>query len=133
MTYIMAYLATGFVFFAIDFVWLAYVAKTFYRAQLGGLMANEVNLSVAGVFYALYVAGIVIFAVVPALKSGELRGALMFGALFGFFAYATYDLTNLATIRGWPVVMSFVDMAWGTVLTATSATLGYLITRSLVS
>ena len=129
MTWIIAYLATAFVFFAIDIIWLAVVARGFYTSQLGDLMADQVRWGIAIGFYAVYVIGIVFFAVRPALASGDWRTALMFGALFGFFCYATYDLTNMATLRGWPVQMSIVDMIWGTVLTGTSATLGFLITR----
>ena len=128
MTWIIAYLATAFVFFAIDIIWLAVVARGFYTSQLGDLMADQVRWGIAIGFYAVYVIGIVFFAVRPALASGDWRTALMFGALFGFFCYATYDLTNMATLRGWPVQMSIVDMIWGTVLTGTSATLGFLIT-----
>ena len=129
MTWIIAYLATAFVFFAIDIIWLAVVARGFYTSQLGDLMADQVRWGIAIGFYAVYVIGIVFFAVRPALASGDWRTALMFGALFGFFCYATYDLTNMATLRGWPVQMSIVDMVWGTALTGTSATLGFLITR----
>ncbi len=129
MTWIVAYIATALVFFAIDIVWLAVVARSFYFSQLGDLMADQVRWGVAFGFYAVYVVGIVIFAIRPALASGDWRTALMFGALFGFFCYATYDLTNIATIRDWPVRMSIVDMIWGTALTGTSATLGYLLTR----
>lgn len=131
MQYVVAYLATGMVFLVIDFVWLAYVAKTFYRSQLGDLMAEQVNFLAAGGFYAIYIIGIVIFAVAPAMKSGDVGDALVYGALFGFFAYATYDMTNLATLRNWPVTMTWVDMAWGTVLTSSSASMGYLLTRML--
>ncbi|MGI9524454.1 MAG: DUF2177 family protein, partial [Hyphomicrobiaceae bacterium] len=86
---------------------------------------------VAGGFYTIYVVGIVIFAVAPAMKSGDVRDALVYGALFGFFAYATYDMTNLATLRNWPVTMTWVDMAWGTVLTSSAASMGYMLTRML--
>ena len=131
MNFLSAYIATAVVFFILDFIWLGFVAKNFYRSQLGDLMAEQVNMAVAAGFYAAYAAGIVIFAVSPALKSGEWRDALIYGALFGFFAYGTYDLTNIATLRDWPVAMSIVDMIWGTALTATSATLGFFITRAL--
>ena len=127
--WITAYLATTVVFFAIDIVWLSVVARTFYFSQLGDLLAPQVNWGVALGFYLLYVVGIVIFAIRPAVESGDWRTAALFGALFGFFCYATYDLTNMATIRDWPVKMSLVDMIWGTVLTSASATGGFLITR----
>ena len=120
---------TGAGFLLIDFIWLGYVATKFYRTQIGHLMAENVRFDVAAAFYAIYVVGIVIFAVMPALKSGDMRDALLYGALFGFFAYATYDLTNLATLRQWPILVSIVDVAWGTVLTSTSAAIGFYLTR----
>ena len=132
MTNLIAYGATALVFFGLDFLWLGTVANSFYRGQLGPLMAEQVNIPVAALFYALYVVGLVIFAVAPALAAGSWKTALMYGALFGFFAYATYDLTNLATLRDWPAALSVVDLIWGTVLSGTSATLGYLITRKFV-
>ena len=131
MTYLTAYIATTIVFFVLDFIWLGYVAKSFYREQLGPLMADPINVPIAVGFYAIYTLGIVIFAVSPALNAQNWQTALIYGALFGFFAYATYDLTNMATIQGWPMKMSMVDMVWGTFLTATSATIGYYLTRIL--
>lgn len=130
-TYITAYLATAVVFFTLDLLWLGWVAREFYRGQLGELQRPSPILSVAAAFYALYVIGIVIFAVAPAIEAGSWRTALVLGGLFGFFAYATYDLTNIATLRSWPVAMSLVDLAWGTVLTAVSAAVGYGLTRQL--
>ena len=127
--YLIAYGATMLVFFAIDFVWLGVVAKDFYRERLGALMLEQVNLPVAAVFYLIYIVGIVVFAISPALQGGSWKTALMLGGLFGFIAYGTYDVTNLATLRGWPVSVVIVDMAWGTVLTGVSAALGYAITR----
>lgn len=130
-SYIIAYLTTAAVFFVLDFIWLGTVARSFYREQLGDLMADPINIPAAAGFYAMYVVGILIFAVVPALKAESLGYALLYGALFGFFAYATYDMTNIATIRDWPVKMSIVDMVWGTALTGFSAAAGYLLTRAL--
>lgn len=127
MTYLIAYLATAVVFLAIDALWLGIVATSFYKTQLGSLMAPKVNFTAAGGFYLMYCIGLVIFAVAPALKSGSLADAALYGALFGFFCYATYDMTNLATLRDWPLKMSIVDMAWGTVLSGTSAAAGYWI------
>lgn len=127
--YIIAYLATAVVFFLLDFLWLGVVMRSFYVGHLGDLMADKVNLFAAGAFYILYIVGIVIFAVAPALRSEDWTAALLFGALFGFFAYGTYDMTNLATLRGWPLAVTVVDLAWGTALTAASAVAGYLVTR----
>jgi uncharacterized membrane protein len=129
MKYVFAYLAAGTTFFAVDLVWLGIVAKSFYREQIGALMRDEINIPAAIVFYALYVVGVVIFAVSPALHTGSWRTAIALGALFGFFAYATYDMTNLATLRGWPIAMVAVDIAWGTFLTAISAAAGFLVTQ----
>jgi uncharacterized membrane protein len=129
MTYIVAYLTTAVVFFVADYVWLGVVAKSFYRDRLGALMAEQVNMPVAGLFYLAFVLGIVIFAVAPALDAQSWWRALLFGALFGFFAYGTYDMTNWATLRDWPAIVSIVDLTWGTTLTGLSATAGYFLTR----
>ncbi|MBZ8131924.1 DUF2177 family protein [Afifella sp. IM 167] len=126
---IVAYLSTAIVFFGLDFVWLSVMGGTFYRSALGEMMADKPNLPVAGVFYLVYVAGLVYFAVSPALASGSWTTALIAGAVLGFVAYGTYDITNLATLRNWPVSVTVVDLAWGTCVTGFSATMGYLITR----
>jgi len=115
------------VFLVVDFVWLGIVARSFYRSQMGSLMASPIVWWAAILFYLLSVAGIVWFAVMPAIDGGGWTKALLLGAAFGFFTYMTYDLTNLATLRGWPVTLAVVDIAWGTVLCATVATVGYLI------
>jgi len=132
MQYLAAYLATAAIFLLVDFVWLAYVAKNFYAARLGPLLLDKPNLTVAAVFYAIYVIGVVIFAVAPALQSGSWKTALIYGALFGLFTYGTYDMTNLATLKNWSVTVTVVDIIWGTVLTGASALLGYLIVTRLV-
>jgi uncharacterized membrane protein len=125
--YALLYLATIPVFFLIDLLWLGVVARGFYRSQLGSLVADQINWPVAILFYLLFIAGLLLFAVVPALDAGSWTRALLFGAAFGFFAYATYDLTNLATLRGWPPLLTVVDIAWGTVLGATVATASFII------
>ncbi len=127
--YLAAYAVTSFVFFAIDFVWLSRIAKRFYFDRLGDILLDRPNLGAAAAFYAVYVVGIVIFAVAPALREQSAVTALVYGALFGFFAYATYDMTNYATLRNWSLTVSLVDIAWGTCLTGVSALLGYLGTR----
>jgi len=132
MKYVVAYVTAGLTFFFVDLIWLGFVAKSFYRDQIGSLMLEKINIPVAILFYALYVIGVVIFAVSPALHNNSWRTAILFGALFGFFAYSTYDLTNLATLRGWPITLVVVDIAWGAFLTAASATVGFLVTRALV-
>lgn len=128
---IIAYLCTVGVFLAIDFIWLGFVAKNFYASQLEHLMADQVNFVTAGGFYLIYAIGIVIFAVAPALENNQWTHAALYGALFGFFAYATYDFTNQATLKDWPVIVTIVDVSWGTVLTGASATLGYFLTRMI--
>ena len=129
MKIIYLYLLTVPVFFAIDMLWLGLVAKGFYRAQLGALLRPEVNWAAALVFYLLYILGILIFATLPALEKGAIRQALIMGALFGFFAYATYDLTNLATLKDWPLMVVVVDIIWGVVLTAAVAGASFFIGR----
>ena len=127
--YLTAYAATAVIFLAIDFIWLSKVARVFYFERLGDLLLDKPNMGAAVIFYAVYVIGIVFFAVVPALRAESASMALIHGALFGFFAYATYDMTNYATLRNWPLVVSLVDIAWGTCLTGASALAGYLATR----
>ena len=114
-------------FFAIDLVWLGVMAKTFYRQHLGHLLAAEINWVAAIAFYLLFIAGIVFFAVKPALAVNSATRALVYGALFGFFTYATYDLTNHATMRDWPAIVTVVDMVWGTVLSGSVAYLSYQV------
>jgi len=123
--FLLVYVVTLPVFFAIDLVWLGLVAKPFYRQHLGHLLAAEINWVAAIAFYVLFIAGIVFFAVKPALDVNSATRALVYGALFGFFTYATYDLTNHATMRAWPAIVTAVDMAWGTVLSASVAYLSY--------
>lgn len=113
------------VFFALDFVWLSTATQRIYRRYLGDLLADQPKLAVAAGFYLLFVVGIVALAVLPALQEGSVVGALWRGALFGLLAYATYDLTNLSTIRDWPWQVSVIDMAWGTALNALVAVAGY--------
>lgn len=127
---ITAYVATLVVFLAIDMVWLNAVASEFYNAQLGDRL--EINTGAAVGFYALYVVGIVMFGVWPALRSGRLRDAALWGGLFGFFCYATYDLTNLATLKDWPWMVAVVDIPWGVFLTGASALGGAWATRALL-
>lgn len=133
MRWIIAYLSTAAVFLVGDFVWLGFVARSFYRDQLGELMAPQPNWTAAVAFYLLYLVGVVYFAIAPALSSGLWTTALMGGLLFGLIAYGTYDLTNLATVRGWPAALSVVDMGWGAVLTGAAATVGFLAVRAFAS
>ena len=116
--YLALYALTIPVFFVIDMIWLGVVAKGFYRRNLQFIVSETVNWAAAAIFYMIYVAGILFFAVRPAVEANTLRQAFWLGALFGFFTYATYDLTNMATIRGWPPVIVIVDVIWGACLGA---------------
>jgi uncharacterized membrane protein len=122
---LLVYAVTLPIFFAVDLVWIGVVARSFYQRQLGFLLSPNVNWPAALLFYAVYIAGIVFFAVRPALEVGSATRALACGAFFGFVAYATYDLSNQATVRDWPVLVTVVDLAWGTVLTAVVSYLSY--------
>ena len=121
------YLLTVPVFFAIDMLWLGYIARNFYKTQLQHLLSPEVNWPAAFLFYFVYIAGILIFAVRPGLSAQSLGVACLYGALFGFFTYATYDLTNLATLTNWPIKVVVVDIAWGTLLCTLVGGASYLI------
>lgn len=121
------YIATLLFFTVVDFIWLGLVAKDFYRSSIGHLMTDSFNIPAAILFYVVYAAGILYFAVNPALESGSFSKAAMLGVAFGFFTYATYDLTNLATLRDWPVGITIADMAWGSILTGAAASFGYAI------
>lgn len=122
--YLVAYVAALAVLAVLDALWLGAVAKDFYRGQIGHLMAEQVRFGVAACFYLLYIVGVVVFAVAPALAAESVPRALMLGALFGFFAYMTYDLTNLATLRGWSWQVTLADIAWGSFVSAVAAGAG---------
>lgn len=119
------------VFFALDFTWLSIATTRIYQPMLGELLAKQPKVAVAAAFYLLYVVGVVALAVVPGLREGSVVGALWRGALFGLLAYATYDLTNLSTIREWPWQVSVIDMAWGTTLNSLVAIAGFYGGRML--
>lgn len=125
------YLLTVPVFFVIDLIWLGVVARGFYRDNLAHLLSATVNWPAAIVFYLLFIAGILYFAVLPALAEGSLWRAVINGALFGFFTYMTYDLTNLATLPDWPIKVVIVDILWGTMLCASVAASAFMIGRWL--
>ncbi|MBL8088883.1 MAG: DUF2177 family protein [Anaerolineales bacterium] len=110
------YFITLITFLAIDSFWLGLVAPSFYRSQIGHLMADNANFLAAGIFYLLYIYGLLIFVILPSLKNESMYQNVIRGALFGLITYATYDLTNLATLRDWPLLVTGVDMAWGTIL-----------------
>jgi uncharacterized membrane protein len=115
------------VFFAIDMVWLVLVAKNFYQKQIGFLMKPDINWLAAIIFYLLFIAGLVTFVISPAIEKHSMVHAVLFGALFGLITYATYDLTNLATLKDWPLLVTVVDLIWGTVLAASISLITYII------
>jgi uncharacterized membrane protein len=117
VSYVVALALVG----GLDLVWLSTMADRLYRPTLGDVMLKSPNLAAAAAFYLLYPVGLVIFAVAPALKSGGVVTALLYGALFGAFTYGTYDLSNQATLRNWSTTLTLVDMAWGTFLAACSS------------
>ena len=126
---IISYLLTTVVFFAIDMVWLGFIAKTLYRKYLGALISDTVNWTAAIIFYLIFIVGIFIFVITPAVEKQSVVRAIVLGAIFGFIAYATYDLTNYATLKGFPLNIVFIDLAWGAVLTALVSVAGYYIVK----
>lgn len=125
--FIKIYLITVPIFFAIDMIWLGLIARNFYQAQIGNLMRPSVNWTAAIIFYLMFIAGMIIFVISPALEKSSWTHALIYGALFGLITYATYDLTNLATLKDFPVTVAVVDMIWGTVLSASVCTISYFL------
>ena len=119
------------VFFAIDMVWLAVVAKNFYQKQIGFLMKPDINWLAAIIFYLLFITGLIIFVITPAMVKQSWVHALLYGALFGLVSYATYDLTNLATVKDWPLLVTVVDLVWGSVLAASVSVITYLIANRI--
>lgn len=123
------YLLTTAVFLIIDMAWLGLIAKNLYQRYLGDFLTDKVNWMAAFIFYLLYVVGISIFAIYPSVNKNSVFSAVLMGGLFGFFSYATYDLTNLATLKDWPLPIVFIDIVWGAVLTATVSLLGFYIVK----
>ena len=129
--YLKLYFATLIVFFAIDMIWLGLAARGFYQKHLGFLMAPSPNWFAAIVFYLLFIVGILVFVVVPGLKDNSLQTTLLRAALFGLITYATYDLTNLATLKDWPILVTVVDMIWGTLLSVAVSLASFMIGKWL--
>ncbi len=125
MSWIAAYIAAAVTFLALDALWLGVVAQKLYQREFGPMLLEKPNMTAAAAFYALYLVGVVVFAVKPALEAGGWTRALLQGALFGLVAYATYDLTNLATLKGFPVRVVAPDLVWGMVVTSVAALAGY--------
>jgi uncharacterized membrane protein len=118
--------------FVIDIIWLVLVAKDFYQRQIGSLMRPDIGWFAAIAFYLLFIAGLVVFVVSPAIEKHSWTHALLFGSLFGLITYATYDLTNLATMKDWPVLVTVVDLLWGMVLSASVSVLTYLVSTKIL-
>jgi uncharacterized membrane protein len=123
------YLLTIPIFFLLDLIWLGYIAKGFYRQNLAFILSPEVNWPAAIVFYMIYIVGILFFAVAPAIERSSITRALIWGVSYGFFTYATYDLTNMALIKDWPLKIVVVDILWGMVLCGIVAMLSFVIAK----
>jgi uncharacterized membrane protein len=121
------YLASLLAFLLIDLTWLGLVARGFYRRHLEHLLAKRTNWAAAVVFYLLFVLGLLVFAIVPGLAAGSLPKTLLWGAMYGFFTYVTYDLTNMATLKNWPLVLVLVDITWGVVLATSVSSVGFWV------
>lgn len=130
--YIKLYLAAVAVFFAIDLLWLGVVAKNYYHKALDHLLRPNVNWTAAILFYLIYIVGILVFAVLPGIGKESLRHAALWGGLYGFFTYVTYELTNLALLKDWPLNVVIVDILWGTFLCTAVASLSFLVGRWLL-
>lgn len=132
MIFVKLYFLAVPIFFLIDMLWLGLIAKGFYQKQLADFLSPNVNWTAAIIFYLIYIVGILFFAVWPAFQEGSLSKALLYGALFGFFTYATYDLTNLATLKDWPLIVVVVDIIWGAILCLSVSGLSYLLGKTLL-
>ncbi len=119
------------VFFVIDMIWLGLVAKNFYKNQIGFLMKPDINWTAGIIFYLLFIIGLVYFVIAPAVENGSWMNAFIFGALFGLITYATYDLTNLATLKDWPLMLTLVDLAWGATLGSLVSVITYFISSKI--
>ena len=131
MKFLVQYLIVLVVFFAVDLVWLGVIAKDLYAKLLGHLMAKSVNWPAAMIFYLIFILGLVIFVIQPTLADGNLIKGLGLAALFGLVTYATYDLTNLATLRDWPILITVIDLAWGTTLSTLVTLISVLILQRI--
>ncbi|MDP1750075.1 MAG: DUF2177 family protein [Reyranella sp.] len=128
---VVGYLAALAALAVLDALWLGVVSREFYKARLGKLLLDRPLWSVAILFYLIHAAGIAVFAVPPAVAAGTWSAAVLYGALFGFCVYAAYDITNLATLRGWSMALSLVDLVWGAAATAAATLVAFLVVRSV--
>ena len=132
--YAWIYAITTIVFFLIDLIWIGVVAKNFYAATIGHMLRDSVNWPAALLFYLMYIGGIVLFVLAPAIRSGsKLCHVALMGGLLGVFAYGTFDLTALALLEGWPVIVTIVDMVWGVILTGGTASGAYWISQTFLT
>src|SRR3569833_1943313 len=131
--YALAYVVVSISFAAMDGAWLSIMGPALYKPALGALLADKVRLLPAVVFYLLYPVGIEMFVIIPVLRTGSVGHAAIYGALFGLFAYATYDLTNAATLRQWTTQITLADMAWGAVATGLAATIAAIACRAVMT
>ncbi len=129
MRFLIIYLITFAVFIVIDLIWLGFIAKNLYQEHIGFIMSKKPNWVAAIVFYLIFIFGLVYFVINPALDSGSFSEALLRGMLFGFITYSTYDLTNLATLEGWPVKITIIDLIWGTSLGGLVASISYWLAQ----
>lgn len=131
MKHIYLYIITFVIFLAIDFIWLNFIAKNIYATKIGHLLAENPKLFPALIFYLIFVVGVIIFAVLPGYEAQNIWKTVMLGALFGLLTYSTYDLTNLATLKNWPVSVTIIDLIWGTSVSTVTSVAGYYIARML--
>jgi uncharacterized membrane protein len=129
MKYILLYVLTFLVFLAIDAVWLLFISKNLYSKEIGHLMADKALLLPALIFYLLFVIGALVLTIIPGYQAQSLSKTLIFSAIFGFMTYSTYDLTNLATLRDWPLKITIIDIIWGTSLSTITGLAGYYIAQ----
>jgi uncharacterized membrane protein len=130
--YIKLYLVSLAAFLAIDLLWLGLLARSFYQQYLGFLMASSPNWFAAILFYLLFVAGLLYFVIIPGLDDNSLKATLLKAAFFGLVTYSTYDLTNLATLKDWPALLSIVDMLWGMVLSVLVSSISFIAGKRLI-
>ncbi|MFA7117941.1 MAG: DUF2177 family protein [Sphaerochaetaceae bacterium] len=119
------------VFLVIDMIWLGLIAKNFYAKQIGFLMKSNINWLAAIIFYLLFIVGLVLFVITPAMQKNSWLQALLFGALFGLITYATYDLTNLATIKDWPILVTAIDLVWGVVIASSVSVISFFVATKI--
>lgn len=132
MKFLIVYFITFVVFIVIDLIWLGFIAKNLYQDQIGFIMSKKPNWTAAIIFYLIFIFGLVYFVINPALESQSMMDALLRGMLFGFITYSTYDLTNLATLEGWPIKITIIDLIWGTSLGGLVASISYFFSQFFV-